>query len=267
MRHAREQAESYVDHLPPDHVAPPFLIVCDIGHVFEIYADFSGTGRNYTYFPDRRSYRIFLEDLRGAEARATLKAIWTDPWSLDPARRKRFATREIASQLAVVSKTLEHTGVPPHGVALFLMRCIYTMFACSVGLLPEQGFVDLLDRCVSSPGSFPPLVRELWVKMNDPLREARYFSDFDAYIPYFGGALFHHPDVYPLAPDAIAALRDAARRSWAEVEPAIFAPCWRVRSIRMSGAGWAPTTRLVHTWSGWSRLWSWSPYARSGATP
>ena len=33
-------------------------------HVLEVYADFSGTGRNYTYFPDRQTHRVFLEDLR-----------------------------------------------------------------------------------------------------------------------------------------------------------------------------------------------------------
>ncbi|WP_174301278.1 class I SAM-dependent DNA methyltransferase [Caulobacter sp. S45] len=226
MRHARQQAERYVDHLPPDHEAPPFLIVCDIGAVLEIYADFSGTGRNYTYFPDRRTYRIFLEDLRKEDVLGRLKAIWTDPRSLDPGSIKQRATREIGRQLAIVSRNLERTaktrGVIPHDVAQFLMRCIFTMFACSVGLLPERGLVELLDRCIAHPDSFAPLMRELWVKMNDPLREGRYFSDFNAYVPYFGGRLFHHSTVYPLEPEAIRALRDAAALSWADVEPSIF---------------------------------------------
>ncbi len=82
--------------------------------------------------------------------------------------------------------------------------------------------VQLLDRCVASPNSFPPLMRELWVKMNDPVRERRYWVDFDAYIPFFGGRLLHHSTVYALKPQALAALRDAAARSWAEVEPSIF---------------------------------------------
>ncbi len=226
MRNARQQAERYVDHLPPDHDAPPFLIVCDIGAVFEIYANFSGTGRNYTYYPDRQTYRIFLEDLREKNVRQVLSAIWTNPKSLDPSSFKQRATREIGKQLAIVSRNLERTaeaqGVTPHDVAQFLMRCIFTMFACSVGLLPERGLVELLDRCIDSPESFPPLMRELWVKMNDPIRDGRYFSDFDAYVPYFGGRLLHHSTVYPLDPVAIAALRDAAALSWADVEPSIF---------------------------------------------
>ena len=226
MRHARQQAERYVDHLPPDHAAPPFLIVCDIGAMFEVYADFSGTGRNYTYFPDRQTYRVFLEDLRHEDVRARLRAIWTDPRSLDPARLKRRATREIGKELAIVSRELERStadrGDAAHDLAQFLMRCVFTMFACSVGLLPEDGFVQLLDRCIPHPDVFPRLVRELWVKMNDPVYEARYFSDFDAYVPYFGGKLFHHCHVYRLGPEALTALRNAAARSWENVEPALF---------------------------------------------
>jgi len=48
MRNARKQAEDYVFRLPPDHASPPFIIVCDVGYVFEVYADFSGSGRAYT---------------------------------------------------------------------------------------------------------------------------------------------------------------------------------------------------------------------------
>ncbi len=222
MRSAREQARRYVFDLPPDHPAPPFLIVCDVGHVLEIYADFTGTGRSYAYFPDQKSYRIYLEDLRDPLIRARLRAIWDDPKSLDPARRKHLATREIAEQLTVVTEALESRGIGREDVALFLMRCIFTMFACSVGLLPETGLVELLTDCLENPRSFQPLMRELWVKMNDPLHEARYFPPFHAHVPYFGGKLFNHSDAYSLSAELIEALLRAARCSWAEVEPAIF---------------------------------------------
>ena len=39
MNNARSQAENYARHLPPDHYWPPFIIVCDVGHCFELYAD------------------------------------------------------------------------------------------------------------------------------------------------------------------------------------------------------------------------------------
>jgi hypothetical protein len=40
---ARGQAENYVRGLPDDN--PPFLLVIDIGHSFELYADFSRLGK------------------------------------------------------------------------------------------------------------------------------------------------------------------------------------------------------------------------------
>ena len=70
MKNARQQAESYVFLLDADHPAPPFIIVCDVGHCLELYADFTGTGRAYGHFPDRNGFRIYMEDLRKDEIRA-----------------------------------------------------------------------------------------------------------------------------------------------------------------------------------------------------
>jgi hypothetical protein len=53
---ARGQAENYVRGLADDN--PPFLLVIDIGHSFELYADFSRLGKVYTAFPDARSHRF-----------------------------------------------------------------------------------------------------------------------------------------------------------------------------------------------------------------
>jgi hypothetical protein len=53
MVQARRQAEDYAKALPKDHGWPPFLMIVDVGHVIELYADFSGQGKNYAQFPDR----------------------------------------------------------------------------------------------------------------------------------------------------------------------------------------------------------------------
>ena len=66
MLNAKRQAEDYAKALPVAHGWPPFVLVCDVGHCIEVYADFSGQGKNYTQFPDRQGFRIYLEDLRGA---------------------------------------------------------------------------------------------------------------------------------------------------------------------------------------------------------
>jgi hypothetical protein len=41
MRAARGQAEQYVRALPASEGNPPFIIVTDVGHSFELYSDFS----------------------------------------------------------------------------------------------------------------------------------------------------------------------------------------------------------------------------------
>ena len=60
---ARAQAESYARALPASEGRPPFLVVVDVGHVIELYAEFSRSGATYTPFPDPRSHRITLADL------------------------------------------------------------------------------------------------------------------------------------------------------------------------------------------------------------
>jgi hypothetical protein len=75
MLNARQQAEAYAKALPTSEGWPPFLIVCDVGHCFEIYADFTGQGKNYAQFPDRQGFRIYLEELRHENVRERLRLI------------------------------------------------------------------------------------------------------------------------------------------------------------------------------------------------
>lgn len=147
FRNARAQAFAYVGMLPSDHVSPPFVIICDVARSFEVWADFSGTGRGYAPFPDRRRHRFTHADLIKPEIQARLKAIWTDPHSLDPARISAAITREIADELAVISRRLERQGVRPEEAAHFVMRCIFTIFAADVGLLPKVKLIALLEEC------------------------------------------------------------------------------------------------------------------------
>lgn len=50
MLNARNQSERYAKALPVSHGWPPFLIICDVGHCFEFYADFSGRERTTPSF-------------------------------------------------------------------------------------------------------------------------------------------------------------------------------------------------------------------------
>ena len=218
MLNAKRQAEEYARALPTSHGWPPFILVCDVGHCIEVYADFTGQGKNYTQFPDRQGFRIYLEDLRKDDMRERLKAIWLEPQSLDPTRRAAKATRDIAERLAEVSKALEAKKYPPEEVAHFLMRCLFTMFAEDVKLLPENCFRELLDECRQHPDKFVPLLTDLWKSMNDGV----FAASIRTKVLKFNGNLFAHANVLPLGREEIGELAEAANKDWHEVEPAIF---------------------------------------------
>jgi hypothetical protein len=218
MLNARRQAEGYARALPVSHGWPPFILVCDVGHFLEVYADFSGQGKNYAQFPDRQSFRIYLEDLRQQDIRDRLVAIWTDPASIDPARKAARVTRAIAERLAAVSKALERDRHKPEDVALFLMRCLFTMFAEDVGLLPHASFRNLLERCEQDPSKLRPMVGQLWEAMD----RGDFALAIEARVKRFNGEFFKTRTVLPLDRAAIGELRQAASYDWREVDPSIF---------------------------------------------
>ena len=219
MQNARKQAEGYVFLLDADHPAPPFIITCDVGYCLELYADFTGTGRAYDQFPDRKGFRILLDDLRDPDTRALLVKVWTDPHSLDPTKESTRVTREIAKRLAEVSKSLEAKGKDAEHVAHFLMRCLFTMFAEDTGLLPNDSFKALLAKSVADPAHFPQRLKRLWQEME----HGEEFSHvIEARVRHFNGGLFKDTTVFELGPEEIGELHAAAKSNWTQVDPAIF---------------------------------------------
>lgn len=217
MLAARKQAEDYARALPVEHGYPPFLLVVDVGHVIEVYADFSGQGKNYAHFPDRQSYRIGVDDLHDARVQARLRAIWTDPLSLDPTRISAEVTRDIAERLARIAKRLEGKH-DAKDVAEFLMRCLFTMFAEDVKLIPEKGFHKLLGQMKDTPEHFVPALESLWSVMDG----GGYAPYLNATLKKFNGSLFKRRAALPLDRDDINELWIAAGKDWSDVEPAIF---------------------------------------------
>lgn len=217
MLAARRQAEDYARALPVEHGYPPFLLVVDVGHVIEVYADFSGQGKNYAHFPDRQSYRIGMDDLRDGKVQARLRAIWTDPLSLDPTRISAEVTRDIAERLARIAKRLEGRH-DAKDVAEFLMRCLFTMFAEDVKLIPEKGFHKLLGQMKDTPEHFVAALESLWAVMDG----GGYAPHLNATLKKFNGSLFKKRAALPLDRDDINELWIAAGKDWSDVEPAIF---------------------------------------------
>lgn len=218
MQRAAGQAEGYAKALPADHGWPPFLIVTDVGYCIDVYADFQRSGKGYAPFPDRRRYRITLDDLRNEEVRERLAAIWSAPMSLDPSAEAARVTREIAGHLATLAKGIEAREQNPDRVAAFLMRTLFTMFAEDTGLIAKESFKELLRRHRDEPDILAQQLTALWQVMDS----GGFAASIAKNVMRFNGWLFKDTAALPLTTGEIDVLILAAEAKWDKVEPAIF---------------------------------------------
>ena len=230
---AHAQAQNYARALPAAEGRPPIIMVVDVGQVIQLFAEFSRTGGNYIPFPDPRSYQIKLQDLRDDKIRQRLRLIWTDPMALDPSRTNAKVTRQVASVLASLAKSLEADGHPPHQVGAFLTRCLFSMFAEDVGLLPASeksagknegkgAFTELLQTHRQQPPTLQRMLQALWADMD----RGGFSAALAREVLKFNGKLFKASQsegyALPLNRSQIDSLLEAAKANWTEVEPAIF---------------------------------------------
>lgn len=219
---ARAQAEGYARALPSEEGRPPFLLVVDVGNVIELYSEFTRSGATYTPFPDPRSHRIALSSLADAAVRKRLKTIWTDPDGLNPSRASARVTREVAGQLAELARSLEQSDHRADHVAAFLTRCLFSMFAEDVELLPKGSFLSLLQTHREQPVTLQQMLRVLWADMD----RGGFSAALAIQVLQFNGKLFKNStsDGYALLlnQEQIDRLIRAAQANWREVEPAIF---------------------------------------------
>ncbi|MBW4664942.1 MAG: hypothetical protein KME01_12210 [Chroococcus sp. CMT-3BRIN-NPC107] len=158
-----------------------------------------------------------LTELRKPEIFDLFVDIFTAPQKRNPEKIAAKVTREVASDLAELSKKLEGLHEPQE-VAHFLMRCIFTMFAEDVGLLKERLFTEALEtRWLQNPKTFKPEVAALWQAMNDGTTFGFYGR-----LLQFNGGLFAEAIAFDLTQDQLEGLLKAAKRDWQNVEPAIF---------------------------------------------
>jgi len=219
MLAARGQAEQYARALPASEGWPPFLVVVDVGYSFELYADFTGSGKLYLPFPDPQGARLRLHDLRDAGVRQRLRQVWLEPLALDPARHAARVTREMAVRLAALARSLEASGHPAEPVAAFLIRCLFTMFAEDVGLLPAGAFTGLLAEAKGQPPEhLQRFLTFLWTDMD----RGGFSALLRGPLLQFNGGLFASPTALPLTGEQLGLLLEAAAADWRDVEPAIF---------------------------------------------
>jgi hypothetical protein len=220
MESARQQALGYVRALPASEPRPPFVLVVDVGYCIDLYSNFAGVGDNYVPFPDSQRFRIMLPALADEDTRELLRLLFTDPQQLDPARLAAKVTRELAGQLAALSAQLEKAKHSSEVVAAFLMRCLFTMFAEDVQLIPADSFKGLLEQYDTDKKrhNLPAALESLW----DAMDKGGFAATLGTPVPRFNGKLFHKAKALPLTAAQVELLRTAAAADWKTVEPAIF---------------------------------------------
>lgn len=124
----------------------------------------------------------------------------------------------MADRLAALGRSFEGQGHAPEDVARFLMRCLFTMFAEDVELIPTGSFSGLLHKLRGHPERAAPALKSLWETMNSGGFSPVLLAD----LMRFNGGLFKDADALPLSEIQLSLLIEAAARDWREVEPAIF---------------------------------------------
>ena len=229
MRNAKRQAENYAKALDE---WPPFIVVVDVGRAIELWSDFGRQGKAYVPFPDRARYRIEMADLREEAVRERLRRVWAEPMSLDPSAHVAEVTTDIASRLAWLVRSIgARAAAGPSGrpdvvtraaranqTALFVMQCIFAMFADSVGLIEDHGFRRFLESYRGQADQFHLGAGDFFRRMD----RGGHCSALRQNLRRFNGGLFRQAAALPINEDELEALIAAAKRDWASVEPAIF---------------------------------------------
>jgi len=186
---------------------PPLLIVSDMDRII-IRTNYTGT--------KAAVYEVNLGNLAEARSLEILRAVFFTPDKLKPGAPSRVITEEAAAKIGELAESLQKRGLPAHGVARFLDRVVFCLFAEDVGLLPAQLFTRILESTKSKPEIFAKSVAALFESM----QHGGLFGADE--IRYFNGNLFDNADVLALTSEEIATLLTAARLDWDAVDPSIF---------------------------------------------
>jgi type II restriction/modification system DNA methylase subunit YeeA len=185
---------------------PPLLVVCDRER-YEIHTHFTG------YASECMSFKH--SDLARSETRATLRSIFSDPYSFRPGLTSVDITKDAAQGFAAVAERMQARGVEPHVAAHFLTQCLFCMFAQDAGLLRTELFKSLTENKHDGAS-----LRRGLTKLFTVMRTGGDFGVED--IAWFNGGLFEVVDVPEVADEDVQALRTAASLDWRGLDPSIF---------------------------------------------
>ena len=207
---------------------PPLLVVCDLER-FEVHTKWTGFESwtyhfNLTHLTSDEPVRVTGardETPQGAPrltAIQVLKALWEEPERLRPVRTTEEITAEAAELFEGVVAELRRWGTADAmGIARFVSRTVFCMFASDIGLLPRGAFSDLLRAQAENAKEFRAALADLFRTMESG---GRYGAQT---IPWINGDLFDDDDVPDdLTTNEILTLQELDALNWADVEPAIF---------------------------------------------
>ncbi|MCX8146761.1 MAG: N-6 DNA methylase, partial [Azovibrio sp.] len=186
---------------------PPLLVVCD-REIIQIHTHFTGT--------PSEAHTIRLEEIGTPENLQKLRWLFTEPERFRPRRTVRDVTSDAAGRFARIAQALTARGHDPQAVAHFLIQCLFCMFAEDAGLLPERLFERVIEKSAGAPEKLGQRLGELFASM----RAGGEFLLED--IAWFNGGLFETIEPLPLEAGEVAALLEAAKMDWSQIEPAIF---------------------------------------------
>ncbi|TRL37586.1 class I SAM-dependent DNA methyltransferase [Methylosinus sporium] len=186
---------------------PPLLVVSDMDRIV-IHTNWTNTVSEV--------HGITLDELRDANKRDLLRAVFTDPERLKPKKTIDALTREVADKFAGLAIRLREAGHDPHVVAHFVNRLVFCMFAEDINFLPRHLFSQILDRAKTKPEIATTMLRQLFAAM----RSGGLFGVDE--IEWFNGGLFDDDTALPLTRADIKLIGEAAAFDWSDIDPSIF---------------------------------------------
>ncbi len=186
---------------------PPLLVTCDTDRIV-IRTNFTNTVQE--------THTLALDDLLDGTRRDLLRAAFTEPDRLRPAKTRDALTAEAAARFSDLAQRLRARGHDAGTIAHFVNRLVFCMFAEDVGLLPERLFQKMLDASRADPASFAPNAARLFAAMRTGGHVG--FTRVD----WFNGGLFDDDMSLPLERPDILDLIEAARLDWSQIDPSIL---------------------------------------------
>ena len=200
---------------------PPLLVVCDFDR-YEVHTNFNNTVKRIYRFTNADITSDSRVDGSTLTPIQVLKALFEDPYSLQPGQSQARLTEEAADLLGKLTEDLRKWNeasdepVSDQRIARFVMRMIFCFFAADVGLIPKDAFSYLIRVNKADPKTFQDNLSELFGAMKDG---GRFLMQE---VPHFNGGLFDDDFVPTLIADHIAMFEQLNDLTWSDIEPSIF---------------------------------------------